>query len=102
VRVLFTARSRRLASTSQAEAVLPAGGTAEGSRRALWKLRPASPGAGSRADPGSYWFAAPGRLPMLDVLGRPYAELLDYLTAHVQGTPAEASTTQEEPPLAGM
>ncbi|KAH8769341.1 hypothetical protein BGZ57DRAFT_898318 [Hyaloscypha finlandica] len=37
-----------------------------------------------------------------DVLGGPYAELLDHPAARVQGTPAEASTAQEEPPLAGV
>jgi hypothetical protein len=38
VRVLFTAWPQRLASTPQAEAALPAGRGAKGSRRALWKL----------------------------------------------------------------
>ncbi len=53
VRVLFTARTQRLASTPQAEAALPARCTAKGSRRALCELRSASPGASGRADPGS-------------------------------------------------
>jgi hypothetical protein len=90
MRLLFTARTRRLASTPQAAAALPARCTAKGSR-ALYKLRSAGPGAGGRANPGSYWAAAPGRLLVPDVLSRPYIEPPDHPAARVQGAPVGAS-----------
>jgi hypothetical protein len=72
------ARTRRLASTPQAAAILLTGYTAKGSRRALWKLRATSPGAGSRTNLGRGWLTAPRRLLVLNVLSGPYVEPLDY------------------------
>jgi hypothetical protein len=76
--------------------------TAKGSRRALYKLYSAGPRAGGRADLGSCWAAALGRLLVPDVPGGPYIEPLDHPAIYVQGIPAEARIILKELPLADI
>lgn len=92
MQVLFTTRTRRLASTPQAEASLPAGRAAQSSRQALQKLQPAGLEAGGRADSGCCQSAAPKQLSVLDVLSGPYTEPSDHSAACVQGALTEAGT----------